>query len=127
MTPGRRPPIDRRSIGDLIGDRGGTRRTRAERSHARATRSVETLAAPVRQPAPEDLAAGRSGSASLAELGAQTGPSDVTLGKNVKIETLVSPETAARILERLAERYFAHFAVVAYLVSVEVVRGDKYA
>jgi len=39
---------------------------------------------------------------------------------------LVSPLRAARILERLAERYFAHFAVVAYLDSVEVVRGDKY-
>jgi nitrogen regulatory protein PII len=47
-------------------------------------------------------------------------------GKNVKIETLVAPETAERILERLAERYFAHFAVVAYVDSVEVVRGDKY-
>jgi nitrogen regulatory protein PII len=47
-------------------------------------------------------------------------------GKNVKIETLVSPGTAERILERLAERYFADFAVVAYVDSVEVVRGDKY-
>jgi nitrogen regulatory protein P-II 2 len=48
-------------------------------------------------------------------------------GKNVKIETLVSPEVADRILAHLAERYFAHYAVVAYAENVEVIRGDKYA
>jgi nitrogen regulatory protein PII len=48
-------------------------------------------------------------------------------GKNVRIETLVGPEVADRILERLAERYFPHYAVVAYVDTVEVVRGDKYA
>lgn len=48
-------------------------------------------------------------------------------GRNLKIETLVAPEVADRILDRLAERYFPHFAVVAYAADVEVVRGDKYA
>jgi nitrogen regulatory protein P-II 2 len=47
-------------------------------------------------------------------------------GKNVRIETLVAADTADRILERLAERYFPSYAVVAYVDSVEVVRGDKY-
>ncbi len=47
-------------------------------------------------------------------------------GGNVKIETLVGPDTADRILAHLAERYFPHFAVVAYVENVEVVRGDKY-
>jgi len=47
-------------------------------------------------------------------------------GKNIKVETLVKPEVADKILECLAEKYFKHFAVVAYAHDVEVVRGDKY-
>lgn len=47
-------------------------------------------------------------------------------GRNIKLETLVSAEVAERILEHVAERYFAHYAVVIYVESVEVVRGDKY-
>ncbi len=48
-------------------------------------------------------------------------------GKSVKIETLVSPEVADRLLERLAERYFEHYAVVGYLETVEVVRGSRFS
>lgn len=51
--------------------------------------------------------------------------SDVESG-NVKIETIVSPEVADAILEHLQKTYFAHYAVIAYLENVEVVRGDKY-
>jgi nitrogen regulatory protein P-II 2 len=47
-------------------------------------------------------------------------------GKNVRIETLVSPEVADRLLEHVAEAYFPQFAVVAWVEDVEVVRGDKY-
>ncbi|HWG85189.1 MAG TPA: transcriptional regulator [Deinococcales bacterium] len=47
-------------------------------------------------------------------------------GKNVRIETLVSREVAERLLGHLAANYFEHFAVVAYVENVEVVRGDKY-
>ena len=47
-------------------------------------------------------------------------------GKNIKIETLVRPAVAEAILERLANHYFAHFAVVVYAHDVEVVRGEKY-
>jgi len=47
-------------------------------------------------------------------------------GRNVKIETLVTAAVAERILDRLAERYFHHFAVVAYTADVSVVRGEKY-
>jgi nitrogen regulatory protein PII len=47
-------------------------------------------------------------------------------GKNIKIETVVTPEVADRILERLAEAYFPHYAVIAYVETVEVVRGEKY-
>ncbi len=47
-------------------------------------------------------------------------------GKNVRIETLVSAEVADRILTHIAEEYFEHYAVVAYLSDVQVVRGEKY-
>ena len=47
-------------------------------------------------------------------------------GKNIKIETVVRPEVAEKILERLAKHYFEHYAVIAYAHDVEVVRGDKY-
>jgi nitrogen regulatory protein PII len=47
-------------------------------------------------------------------------------GKNVRIETLVPAEAAERILAHVAEAYFPHFAVVAWVEDVEVVRGEKY-
>lgn len=47
-------------------------------------------------------------------------------GKNIKVETLVKPEVADKILECLAAKYFEHFVVVVYAHDVEVVRGDKY-
>lgn len=47
-------------------------------------------------------------------------------GRNVKIETVVSPELGKKILECLAEKYFKNFAVIAYAHDVEVVRGEKY-
>lgn len=47
-------------------------------------------------------------------------------GKNIKIETVVNPVIADRILTCLAEDYFPNFAVIAYAHDVEVVRGDKY-
>ncbi|MGC9451641.1 MAG: P-II family nitrogen regulator [Oceanipulchritudo sp.] len=47
-------------------------------------------------------------------------------GKNVKIETVVRPEVAEKLLDHLARHYFEHFAVIAYAHDVEVVRGDKY-
>lgn len=47
-------------------------------------------------------------------------------GKNVKIETIVTPETADLILPRVAREYFTHYAVIAYVSDVHVVRGEKY-
>lgn len=47
-------------------------------------------------------------------------------GKNLKVETVVTPEVADRILECLAKDYFPNFAVIAYAHEVEVVRGEKY-
>lgn len=47
-------------------------------------------------------------------------------GKNLKIELLVGAEVADRIIDFVAERYFRHYAVVAYTYDVQVVRGEKY-
>lgn len=47
-------------------------------------------------------------------------------GSNLRLETLVSREVAEKILEVLAERYFPHFAVIAWTQEVSVVRGEKY-
>ncbi|MCD8483620.1 MAG: transcriptional regulator [Verrucomicrobia bacterium] len=48
-------------------------------------------------------------------------------GKNIKIECVVQPDVAQRILKKLADVYFEHFAVIAYCHDVEVVRGEKYS
>lgn len=47
-------------------------------------------------------------------------------GANVRLECLVSAETAERIAEAVAERYFQNYAIVVFVEDVSVVRGDKY-
>ncbi len=47
-------------------------------------------------------------------------------GKNVKIETIVTEAVAERILAWVAEEYFPHYAVIAYVSEVRVIRGEKY-
>ena len=47
-------------------------------------------------------------------------------GGNIRLETLVSMGVADKILELLSNKYFEHFAVIATLENVEVVRGEKY-
>jgi len=47
-------------------------------------------------------------------------------GPDVKVEAVVSPEVAERIVAHVSARYFEHYAVIVYLLDVEVVRGDKY-
>lgn len=47
-------------------------------------------------------------------------------GGFLRIECLASEATAARVLERLADRYLERFKVVAYDHAVRVVRGAKY-
>lgn len=48
-------------------------------------------------------------------------------GSNVRIETVVEPEIAERILELLGRLYFPHYAIAAWVHDVEVVRGAKYS
>ena len=45
---------------------------------------------------------------------------------NSRIEAIVGPDVAARILAHLAETYFQRYATIAWTSDVEVVRGDKY-
>ena len=47
-------------------------------------------------------------------------------GQNIRLETIVSEEVALRILQMLQEEYFPHYAVIAYVENVWVVRGEKY-
>lgn len=44
----------------------------------------------------------------------------------VRIETLVAPEVAERILLHLSEHYFPDYSVIAYVQDAEVVRREKY-
>jgi len=48
-------------------------------------------------------------------------------GRNVRIESIVSPEVADALLAHVADHYFEFYAVIAWVEDVEVVRGDKYA
>jgi len=47
-------------------------------------------------------------------------------GRNSQIDTIVSKETASAIMEEVAEKYFADWAIITYAVDVEVLRGEKY-
>jgi nitrogen regulatory protein P-II 2 len=47
-------------------------------------------------------------------------------GGNIRIETLVGDDLADRILHHVAKNYFEHYAVVAFVTDVAVIRGDKY-
>ena len=47
-------------------------------------------------------------------------------GQNIRLETLVTDEVADRVFDVLHDHFFPHYAVVAYVESVQVVRGEKY-
>ena len=47
-------------------------------------------------------------------------------GANVRVETLLPPAAADRVLAMLATHYFPQFAVVAWVTPSHVVRGDKF-
>jgi nitrogen regulatory protein P-II 2 len=47
-------------------------------------------------------------------------------GRDAKIEAVVSPEVADRIVDHIAKQYFAYHAVIVYVQTVDVVRGEKY-
>jgi nitrogen regulatory protein P-II 2 len=43
-----------------------------------------------------------------------------------RIETVVSEAVAQKILDHVAQAYFPRYAVIAFVSTVEVVRGEKY-
>ena len=47
-------------------------------------------------------------------------------GENVRLEAVVPPAVAERIVRHLAERYFPDYSIIAYLADVAVVRSAKY-
>jgi nitrogen regulatory protein P-II 2 len=47
-------------------------------------------------------------------------------GANIKVEMIVAPDVAMRIVDHVAAVYFAYHAVIVYVQDVDVVRGDKY-
>lgn len=47
-------------------------------------------------------------------------------GRNLKFEVIVSSATADAILDKISEKYFEDFAVIAWLTEVEVLRGHKF-
>lgn len=47
-------------------------------------------------------------------------------GGNIRLEVLCPPDVADRLLHVLEADYFAHYAVVAFVHPVEVLRGEKF-
>jgi nitrogen regulatory protein P-II 2 len=47
-------------------------------------------------------------------------------GVNVRIETIVGPDVAERIVQHMASQYFADYEVIAYVSDVGVIRSAKY-
>jgi hypothetical protein len=47
-------------------------------------------------------------------------------GENVRIETITTPDIANRLLDLLSVEFFPHFAIIAFVSDVRVVRGAKY-
>lgn len=48
-------------------------------------------------------------------------------GPNMKLETITTPQVADAIIDGIAEKYFDHYSVVAWLSDVSVLRGEKFA
>jgi nitrogen regulatory protein P-II 2 len=47
-------------------------------------------------------------------------------GESVRIEVVVSAPVADAILAHVKQAFFPNYAVIAWVTTVEVVRGDKY-
>jgi nitrogen regulatory protein P-II 2 len=47
-------------------------------------------------------------------------------GEKIRVEVIVRPDVADRMLQRLADQYFENYSMSAWLTEVAVFRGDKY-
>ncbi len=52
--------------------------------------------------------------------------SDWDEAKNLRIEIVCARELAEKVLAHLMERYYAHYAMIAFLSEVEVMRAEKF-
>jgi nitrogen regulatory protein P-II 2 len=48
-------------------------------------------------------------------------------GANIRIEAIVPPPIADRIMEHVSTKYFEHYSFIAYVLDVGVARSTKYA
>ena len=76
----------------------------------------------------EGLALGASGYSSIViqgsgSRGARHGMSG---GNNAQIDFIVQETVAVKILNLVAEKYFAHYACIAWMSDVSVVHGESY-
>jgi len=46
--------------------------------------------------------------------------------KTLKVEFVVPTEVATKILEEVSHEYFEHYAIIAWLSDVSVMRGEQY-
>jgi nitrogen regulatory protein P-II 2 len=47
-------------------------------------------------------------------------------GENIRIESIVAPDVADRIVTHMASHYFSTYSLICFVSDVAVVRGDKY-
>jgi nitrogen regulatory protein PII len=47
--------------------------------------------------------------------------------KTLKVEFVVPAEVATKILDDVSHEYFEHYAIIAWLADVSVMRGEQYA
>ena len=47
-------------------------------------------------------------------------------GVNIRIDSIVTPDVAERVVQHMATHYFAEYEVIAYVSDVAVIRGEKY-
>lgn len=74
------------------------------------------------------LAAGATGYTAVRAHGQGSRETRASLiGGNVRIEVVVDETVEHEILTTLARDYFPNYAVIAWVQTVEVVRGTKYA
>ena len=53
-------------------------------------------------------------------------PADWSTTGNIRIEVVCDDERAAAIATYLKERYYEHYAMIAYISDVQVLREDKF-
>lgn len=48
-------------------------------------------------------------------------------GRNIRLESVVTEETADQLMELLARKYFDRYGVIAYVTAVDVFRRSKFS